>query len=128
MIEVGRGRRWRSAFKMAGGAALLTMVGAMPAQADLADCANLYVLRLHINMSDPRPQVVLANSPNDPSGSRWIYPATGLTERAYQQLSAVLLSAKMMRTPVTIVTNAANGCDIVANAPYLTAVEIGKTP
>ena len=97
-----------------------------PARASLATCTNLYVLRIYSNMSDPRPQAIFGETPNASSGSTWTYSATGWTDRAYQQLLSILLTAKSTGKTVSVVTDASGGCDIVAGGHYLTAIELEK--
>lgn len=101
-----------------------TLVVASPAQATLADCGNLYVIRVYFSMAEPRPQAVFAESPTATSGSYWQYPTTGLTDRAYQQPYATLLTAKTGKLRVAISTDGPGNCDIAASTHYLTAIEI----
>lgn len=93
------------------------------AQATFADCKNLYVVSVHFCLDDTRPQVVFSETPSG-SGQRTsaIFPAMGLTDRAYDQLFAALLTAKSQQSPVDVITAGANQCAL--GGEYLTGITI----
>jgi hypothetical protein len=110
---------------LAVGAAVVASTFTCSANANLSDCTNVYVLRVYIGMIDPRPQAVFADSANASSGSSFLIPATGHSDRAYQQLYATLLSDKLNQARVTIVTDGAGSC-VTTGAEFLKAIELAR--
>jgi hypothetical protein len=107
----------------------VALVGlATPASATLSDCKDLYVVRLHMNMSDGLPQVVLAENPSALSGSYWVYPNSGFPERSYQALYSALLTAKISRKKIRVFTNASDSCSIGTGTHNLTMFEVQPDP
>jgi hypothetical protein len=104
-------------------AAALLAVMPGTSHANFADCKNLYVARIYFNLADSRPWAQFKEAPESTSVSVWLYPTTGYTDRAYQQLFATLLTAKQTGGRVTIATDGAGGCSM-ASSPYLTAVQV----
>ena len=98
--------------------------GSEPARASLSNCTNIYVISLSFTMADPRPRAVFAESPSAITGSALTYPTTGYPERAYEQLYATLLSAKLSNRAVSITTSATDQCSITSGSQYLASVEV----
>jgi hypothetical protein len=101
---------------------------ATPASATLADCTDLYVIRLHMNMSDGLPQMELAETPTALSGSYRVFPTSGYLERTYQALYVALLAAKISRKKIRVLTSAPDTCFISTGTYLLTQFEIQADP
>lgn len=86
------------------------------------------MIRVYMNMTTGIPQAVFADSPIAVQGSYWTYPPGGLPDRIYEQVHSMLLTAKSMRLPVGLTTNAPGGCSISAGTHYLTGLELMATP
>jgi hypothetical protein len=108
------------------GALLVSGIGASPARADLTDCKSIYVMRLFVDTAGVT-QVMFANSPTDTTGSHPVYLPT-MPDRVYQQIFAMLLTAKSARLPVDVTTNGAGSCGITAGGTSLTNLELRATP
>jgi len=96
------------------------------ASATLADCHNLYVLRINTVASNASQSVVFAESPSAASGSYFTYLDTSLPDRAYQELSATLLTAKSQVRTVSVTTDASGGCSIASGSYHLTQLELER--
>ena len=108
------------------GALLLASVGVTPARADLTTCADVYVIRLFIDTAGVV-QVMFGNSPTDTSGSYFQYMPGGLSDRVYQSIYAMLLTAKSGKLPVSIATTATGGCGITVGSTSIANVELRPT-
>ena len=98
-----------------------------PAEASMADCKDVYVIETGISMVSGLPWAVLAASPNGSGGWNQA-PASGLPDRYYQQIQAVLLTAKATRAPISVATTGPANCGISAGAQTLTGVWLSETP
>lgn len=99
---------------------------ASSASATLADCHNLYVLRINTVASNASQSVVFAESPSAASGSYFTYLDTSLPDRAYQELSAMLLTAKSQMRTVSVTTDASGGCSIASGSYHVTQLELER--
>lgn len=98
-----------------------------PASATLSDCKNLYVLQINTYSSNASQGVVFAESPSATSGSYFTYlNTTTLSDRAYQQLSAMLLTAKATGRTVHVVTDGPGGCSISSNSYFIAQLELER--
>ncbi|GAO40618.1 hypothetical protein SCH01S_49_00320 [Sphingomonas changbaiensis NBRC 104936] len=101
----------------------LSAVGA-PAEATLTNCQNLYVIRIDVSSSSASQGIVFAETPTATSGSFYTYLNTTLSDRAYQQISAMVITAKATGQTIRIVTSAPGGCSIMSDSYFINELEI----
>jgi hypothetical protein len=108
-------------------AALLAIVSAPPALADLSNCENLYVGRIWIERGSHLRAVVLLNAPSDGSGSYWIFFDTwSLDER--KAALATLTAAKLVGHRVHVTTDDTTQCGITTGGTHAKAVFLATNP
>jgi hypothetical protein len=108
-------------------AALLAIVSASPALADLNTCENLYVGRIWVERGSHLRAVVLLNSPSDASGSYWIYFDTWSLDEKKAAL-ATLTAAKLVGQRVHVTTDDATQCAITTGGTHAKAVFLATNP
>jgi hypothetical protein len=108
-------------------AALLAVVFATPAFADLSTCENLYVGRIWVERGTHLRAVVLLNSPSDASGSYWIYFDTWSLDEKKAAL-ATLTAAKLVGQRVHVTTDESTQCGITSGGTHAKAVFLATNP
>lgn len=104
--------------------ALTFLSMSVTANATLQNCNDLYVVRINVDASNASQGVVFAESKSATSGSFYTYLNTSLTDREYQQLSAMLLTAKATGGQVHVETSASDKCSILSNSYFIMKLEL----
>jgi hypothetical protein len=106
----------------------LTMIGAaVPAQADLNNCENLYVGRIWLEQGYGLRAVVLLATPTAPSGSYWMYFDNWSAEERKTAL-AMLAAAKISGHRVHATTTEAGQCGVSISATFVKTVFLASQP